>query len=345
MNPQRFQPAFGLGNSHLQSLLASSRVRRWFCTGAIGRLERASRELVLDCGNGVRLLGLHTPRTDARGLVVLLHGWEGSAGSTYLVRLAARLHSDGYEVFRLNFRDHGPTHHLNEELFHSNRIDEVVGAVAAIACALPARPLLLCGYSLGGNFALRVALRAAQIPAPIAHVVAVCPVVSPANGLQALERARWYERYFMHKWRGSLRRKQRLYPGRYDFDDWQFGLGLRGLTRLLVERYTDFGTLERYLDGYSIGGDRLAALAVPASILTAADDPIIPVSDFHALRTAPGTRLDIAPHGGHCGFIGNWRLDSFAEDYVLAQLGTAAPAAAAGPSPGARATIAAPAES
>ena len=69
---------------------------------------------------------------------------------------AARLLVRGFDVFRLNFRDHGDTHHLNEGLFHSNRIDEVVRAAVALSERYPIRPLVAAGYSLGGNFALRM---------------------------------------------------------------------------------------------------------------------------------------------------------------------------------------------
>ena len=61
--------------------------------------------------------------------------------------------------------------------------------------------------------------------------------------------------------------------------------------------HTDFGTLDDYFDGYSIAGGRLAALQVPVSILTAADDPVIPVDDFHALRLPASATLEIAAHG------------------------------------------------
>ncbi|RBF42040.1 alpha/beta hydrolase, partial [Xanthomonas oryzae pv. oryzae] len=102
------------------------------------------------------------PRGDAppRGTVLLLHGWEGSADSNYMCLTAARVLGLGYQVFRLNFRDHGGTHHLNVDLFHSDRIDEVVNAAGDLWRRFPAPQLLAAGYSLGGNFALRLALRA-----------------------------------------------------------------------------------------------------------------------------------------------------------------------------------------
>ena len=330
MDARHFRPPALLRNPHVQSVLASSRLRRMLGEQRRRSLEARAVEHILDCGENVRLQGFHTAqaaRPAPRGLVVLLHGWEGSVQSSYLLHTGARLLAEGFDVFRLHFRDHGDTHHLNEELFHSCRIAEVVGAVRAVGERWPALPLCVAGYSLGGNFALRVALHAPAAGLELRHAVAVCPAISPVSVLSAIEAAPWfYERYFMLKWAGSLRRKQDLYPQRYTFSETELRAGLRALTRSMVERHTDFGTLENYLDGYSIAGERLAPLAVPASILTAADDPIIPVEDFHRLALPPHARLDIAPYGGHCGFIRDFGLGSFAEDYVAARLGEACPA-------------------
>lgn len=316
-----FRPPRLLSNPHLQSVLASSPLRRLLLRRALRALERDVHEHVLDCGDGVRLQGFlsrQRVRSRARGLVVLLHGWEGSVRSSYVVDTGARLLADGFDVFRLNFRDHGDTHHLNRELFHSCRIDEVVGAVRAIAAALPGTALALAGFSLGGNFALRVALRA---PETVRYALAVCPVVSPASGLFGLEEGPWfYQRYFLHKWRASLRRKRDLFPDVDWFDASDLDADLRGLTRALVLRHTAFGSLENYLDGYSIAGDRLRTLAVPATILTAVDDPVIPVEDFRALQLPAQVELDYAPHGGHCGFIRDLSLRSFAADYVTQRM-------------------------
>jgi uncharacterized protein len=321
---RKFRPPALLRNPHVQSFLASSRLRRVLGERKRAALEMRAVEHILDCGDDVRLQGFHTPQhvlPAARGLIVLLHGWEGSVQSSYLLHTGARLLAEGFDVFRLHFRDHGDTHHLNEELFHSCRIAEVVGAVRAVGARWPALPLCVAGYSLGGNFALRVALHAPAAGITLRHAVAVCPAISPVSVLSAIEQAPWfYERYFMLKWAGSLRRKQSLYPQRYEFSERELRAGLRDLTRAMVERHTDFGTLENYLEGYSIAGERLAPLAVPASILTAADDPIIPIDDFHRLALPPQARLDIAPFGGHCGFIRDFGLGSFAEDYVAARL-------------------------
>ena len=249
--------------------------------------------------------------------MVLLHGWEGSANSTYVLDAADRLLVAGFDVFRLNFRDHGDTHHLNAGIFHSCRIDEVVAAVAQIEKTVARGPLLLAGFSLGGNFALRIACRAGDSGIKLRHVVAVSPVISPAAGIKAIEDAGlWYQYYFLRKWRRSLRAKQTHYPHLYDAALWQQQAGLRELTKRLVESLTDFSSVEDYLDGYSIVGDHLSAMAVPATIVTSADDPVIPEADFHQLKLAPQTELLIQPHGGHCGFVDKFAGSSWISAYL-----------------------------
>ena len=333
MNVSEYQPPRLLRNPHVQSVLASSGVRRMLFRRRLAALTHASTEHVLDCGDGVRLLGLHTPQQAVarpRGLVVLLHGWEGSAQSSYLLHTGSRLLNEGYDVFRLNFRDHGDTHHLNRELFHSCRIDEVVGAVGAVARMFPDLPLGIAGFSLGGNFALRVALRAPDAGIPLAYALAVCPAISPSDAMDAIEKAPWfYQVYFLLKWRRSLAAKQRTFPQDSLFAPEDMRGNLRELTRALVLKHTGFKSIEAYFDGYSIAGERLAAMRVPTTILTSVDDPIIPVADFHKLTLPPCVELDIAPAGGHCGFIQGLSLTSWTEDYIAHRMQRNLPGAAA----------------
>lgn len=327
MEALEFAPPFFLDNPHVQSVLASHRLRRWLRGSAIADLQRRAEYTLLECAGGIRLQGWYNAtRADApRGLVVLLHGWEGSALSNYVCNTALMLQRSGFAVFRLEFRDHGDGQHLNEGLFHSCLIDEVVDAVRLVAQRWPIRPLLLAGFSLGGNFALRVGLRSPDAGIPLTRVVAVCPVVDPAHGLAAMESAPWfYQQYFLLKWRRSLNLKQKAFPERYDFGPWMKQSGVRSLTRELIVRYSNFESLEQYLEGYSIAGDRLAGLQVAASILTSEDDPIIPVADFRLLQLPTHAELRIVRHGGHCGFLENWRLESWAERFVLATCARAA---------------------
>lgn len=326
-----FRPPWPLTSGHIQTMLSSSGVRRQLLPGRAHSVQDGAEHVVVDGGDGVRLTGAYTAQRvqkEARGLAVLFHGWEGSVDSTYVLQTGSRLLQDGWDVFRLNFRDHGDSHQLNEALFHSCRIDEVVNALADIARRYPARPMALAGFSLGGNFALRAALRAPQAGIPLVYALAVCPIIDPGEGLFSLEEtAPWfYQAYFMHKWRRSLKTKQAAFPNREFFELAELRQSLRGLTEALVLRHTDFGSLQAYLDGYSVAGNALAAMPIRATILTSEDDPVIPVSSFRNLQLPSNVELDISRYGGHCGFISGFNMTSFTDDYIAARFNAVADA-------------------
>ena len=318
-----YQPPRWLRNPHLQSMLASSRLRLRRGRQLLAASGALTQELLLDGGDGVRLQAWHSHPQGAppKALALLLHGWEGSAESSYMRMTTARLLEQGFDVVRLNFRDHGNTHHLNPGIFHSCRIDEVVNAAADVAQRFAGLPMVAAGYSLGGNFVLRLALHAPAAGVPLRHVASVCPVLDPAVTMDSIERGpAMYDWYFRRKWTGSLRRKRALFPELADCDDSVLKLDIRALTGWLVDRHTDFGSLQEYFDGYSIAGAKLAGLRVPADILMAADDPVIPFTTFDHWQLPADAHLEIARWGGHCGFIENLRGDGFSERWVAQRL-------------------------
>ncbi len=321
-----FDPPGWLRSPHLQSVLASSPLRGLRAQARLRQAPATHEATVLDAGDGVRLQGVASFPVDAapRALALLLHGWEGSAESSYMRLTAARLLQAGFAVFRLDFRDHGGSHHLNQGLFHSNRLDEVVGAACAVARRWPGLPLVAAGFSLGGNFALRLALRAPAAGLPLQRVAAVCPLLDPARTMDAMEA--WpglYVRYFEHKWRRSLARKRALFPQLHGFGDDVLRLRLRALTAWMVAHDTGFPHLDAYFDGYSIARDRLLALQLPADVLMAQDDPVIPADEFQRIAGYPNITLELAAHGGHCGFIEGASLDGYAERWVADRLAAA----------------------
>jgi predicted alpha/beta-fold hydrolase len=316
-----FQPVFGLRNPHIQSLLGSGSIRRWLISSRAKQLLAAEQEWLMDCGEGVQLIGHYSPQPESRaGLAVLIHGWEGSSNSNYILSTGAHLYDQGYDVFRLNLRDHGDSHHLNPGVFHSCRIQEVIGALSDMQRRTGAAGWNIAGFSLGGNFALRTALLGPDQGLDINHCVAVCPVLNPEHVLKSMEDGpTFYEDYYNRKWAKSLKKKQVCFPGRYHYDEWYQLPDMRERTRYLATRYYGFKTLEDYFDGYSVADDRLALLSVPTSIVTAADDPVVPVKDVDGLPDSVFLEVSITEHGGHCGYLKNWFFESWAEEYISGQ--------------------------
>jgi hypothetical protein len=318
-----FRPAPLFRNPHLQSVLASTVPRRTLVSRRSADFRIQSRDVILDCGAGVRLLGQVTlaPNGGNGRMVVMIHGWEGSAESTYVLSVAPGLLARGYSVFRLNLRDHGESHHLNEELFHSCRLDEVVGAFGWIQTAFAAKRLSAVGYSLGGNFALRVAAAAPAAKLELEKVVAICPVLSPVQTIHALDSGWWvYRDYFIRRWRNSLQRKGEAFPDHYDFGRLNQFANLSDMTEHFVLRYTGYPDLYSYLNGYALTGARLGDLTVSSTMLLAEDDPVIPIAGLADMQVPDALQVYRSAHGGHCGFLKGLRLTSWLDEFILQQL-------------------------
>ncbi|AXQ28968.1 alpha/beta fold hydrolase [Solimonas sp. K1W22B-7] len=321
MSDAGFRPPLLIRHAQLQSLLATKSPRRklWLKRGS--RMEAVATRHELDCGDGVRLAGFHSrqPAEQAsRGLALLIHGWEGSQDSSYLYSMACTLYAAGYNVFRLNLRDHGGTHHLNREPFHSARIDEVLGAARAAQQLDGDERLFVVGFSLGGNFALRIGLRGPAAGVNPQLSIGISPAIHPGSTLEAIEYGPlMFRLYFLDKWRKTLRAKKAAWP-EHDFSAYPGIRSFTESTRRFVADFTDYPSMDDYLAAYTLTPEMLLASPSPVAVLTAKDDPVIPYRYFEGLRAEGSVRAFLATeHGGHCGFIEDLRLRSWAEARVL----------------------------
>ena len=44
---------------------------------------------------------------------------------------------------------------------------------------------------------------------------------------------------------------------------------------------------------------------------------VVPVSDFRDLPENENIELLVARYGGHCAFLKNWKMDSWADDVIV----------------------------
>jgi len=295
-----FKPPTLLRNPFAQSYLASTHLR------AIGKnpMVDAAREMIIETPDGTRLQGFYSPHPHSAGLILLLHGWEGHAGSTYVRCTGRYFFERGYSIFRLNLRDHGDSHHLNHGIFFASLFKEVFAAVSRVARLEPDLPFFMAGFSLGGNYILRLAIQAGIQPIRnLAHAVAVSPVLDPLRATRLIDSRPSFRYYFLRKWRRSLVKKQAVFPGKYDFTDICRMKSIYAVTAALLKRYTHFQNPAEYFDSYTLTGKALRNIGVPTTIITAKDDPIIPADDFENIHTNGKMFLSMQALGGHNGFI------------------------------------------
>lgn len=302
MNNHAFTPPLYLKHTYLQTILASNKIR------VLGNnpMVNAEKEIILDAGNGIRLQGFlsRQPKETSKGIVILLHGWEGSNRSAYILSTGKYLFQNGYSIFRLNFRDHGESHHLNEGLFYAIILDEIFTSAKQAAAMENGKPAFIIGFSLGGNFALRIAKKCvAEKIDYLSHIVAVSPGLNPELSTDAIDNDQLLKWYFLRKWRRSLLKKEELFPHIYKFGELLKIPSVRKMTDLFLERYSNYGGTLEYFKGYTLTGNYLEDIPIPTTIITSQDDPIIPVNDFNQLKLNNISNLIITRYGGHNGFI------------------------------------------
>lgn len=325
-----FRPSRLVRGSTIQTFVSGYPLKQ------IGTSLPGEQVVVLDGGEDetgydvvVRLVGYYNRRTTqdvCKGLVISLHGWEGCSHSTHNLTLGTRLLAAGYDFFRLNLRDHGPSYHvdahaLNQGLFLGTLLAEVHHAVQRVASWVDGTPVYLVGPSMGGNFVLRMAMRHATHPiANLARVIAVSPAINPQRTTDRIDAQFAFRHYFRRRWLGSLLAKARLFPQLYDFDPLVNMSRLRAMTEWLAPRFSPYADADDYFSHYAVLGDALVGVTVPTTILTAADDPVIAVEDIEALTPTPLLERKVERFGGHVGFVNVWPLHHLLPEMVLREL-------------------------
>ena len=304
-----FDPPRLLRSPHLQTVAS-----RWIPAPAAQALP--GEAAVLENAAGVRLKAFVSPGKPGAPLAIVIHGWLGCERSSYVRRAAASLGAGGCGVARLLLRDHGDTANLNREMFNSARLDEVADACNQLmersAAAGGAAAGGIVGFSLGGNFALRLACDA-RLDQRFAACLAISPVVDPAATVRAIDGG-WsaYRLWFVRYWRQALAAKAAAFPGVYGRLDETLRLStVSAITDYLTRRHLPFANSADYYARYDLRGGRLAGLRFPARIVAALDDPVIPSAGFADLARSPNLTLELWPHGGHCGFLADWRFASY----------------------------------
>jgi predicted alpha/beta-fold hydrolase len=247
------------------------------------------------------------PDRRARPTLLALHGLEGSSGAHYMRGIAEKAMRGGFNAVLLNQRNCGGTEHLGPGLYHSGLVDDAAFAIRELARTDDIERVAVAGYSLGGNLALRLAGTHAPDELPtLKAVCAVSPVLELEQCVRALERGANfpYQWNFVRNLKARMRRKNACFPGAFDLSRLAGIRTVRQFDAVYTAPYFGFASAEDYYH-------RAAALRVvdririPALILTAADDPFVPVEPFRDPRIAanPHITLIVTEHGGHCGFL------------------------------------------
>lgn len=263
----------------------------------------------------------HQPLGPPRGQVIVLHGLEGSASAGYIQSFAQAALTRGFGVHRLNMRSCGGTEELCETMYHSGLTSDIHLVLQRIRDRRIG-PLFLLGFSLGGNVALKLAGELGETNL----VAGVCTVSTPID-LAACVRCidkrsnTLYASRFLRRLKDRIRRMSKL-SRRYNV------AGLKQVRTIweFDDRFTaplfGFGTAENYYATQS-AIRYVNSIRVPALLISAQDDPLVPFELYHhpTIASNPALTLIAPKHGGHLGFLSRHKPRFWVDGVVLNWMG------------------------
>jgi predicted alpha/beta-fold hydrolase len=261
-------------------------------------------------GDEIELRRLDAPggRTDVPRLL-LLHGLEGTIGSVYLLGTLAEARTRGWAADVLLFRTCNGEMNRARRLYHSGETTDLDFVVQRLTAANPAQPLVIAGFSLGGNVLLKwLGERGTDAPSQLRGAAAVSVPFDLERGSRHIERgfAQIYGRHFLRTLRAKARAKLRDFPGLFDpaaLDRAQTLFDFDDAVTAPVHGFRDAS--DYYSRSSSI--NFLASIRTPTLLLSARDDPFLPpeVLDEVAEVARKNSFLLVEFHelGGHVGFV------------------------------------------
>ena len=297
-----FEPHPLLRSPHAQTLAAAFLPRRF------PHLPRGvPREFEVEPGTRIRghCHWQDTPRE--RPTLVLVHGLEGSSESGYMLGLAERAFRAGWNAVRLNQRNCGGTESLTPTLYNSGLSGDYRAVLAELIERDSLPEIFFAGYSMGGNLILKMAGElATAAPRPLRAVAAVCPCIDLAlcADALALPRNAVYNRHFVRGLKARMRRKARLFPGKFDLSLLPRVRSVREFDDVITAKYCDFRDAADYY-ARSSALRVISEIRVPTLLVTAQDDPFVPYASFSspAVTKNQCIRVNAPGRGGHCAFL------------------------------------------
>jgi uncharacterized protein len=239
--------------------------------------------------------------------LLLVHGLEGSSAAGYARSLSQSALTRGYAVHRFNMRSCGGTEAVSgKTLYHSGQTSDLL-AVSREIYQRNGRPLILAGFSLGGNVVLKLAGELGDAgQALLAGVIAVSTPIDLAACALQLTRPEniVYSRRFVDRLKKRIRLKESLTPGSFPLERLKDVHSVYEFDNLFTAPSFGFGTADNYYATQS-ANQFLERIRVPALVIQAQDDPLIPFSVYRhpAFLHNPCVTLVAPEHGGHLGFV------------------------------------------
>ncbi|MEE2960375.1 MAG: hydrolase [Myxococcota bacterium] len=296
--PPPFRPSLLLRNRHIQTCWSTIARKNLQIDLNYERVELKDRDFI----------DLAWTLPQKGPILLILHGLEGSTKSPYARGLLTAVSENGWLGALMHFRGCSDTPNRTMRAYHSGETEDLKEVLNHIKKQFPQRPLLACGFSLGGNVLLKY-LGESGHNTLIDAAVAVSVPYSLGNCSDRIHEG--FSRIYEHRLLSSLKRALLHKMARFNHSTY-FGLTPKLIHKLRSIREFDdavvapmYGFLSAN-DYYNRCSSKqfLNGIRRPTLLIHASDDPFMPSNIIpHQSDLSEHIELAISPRGGHVGFI------------------------------------------
>ncbi len=299
---QTINPPMFLTNKHFQTILPTL-----LPANMIDRDYNFKKHSIHTSDNATLVVYSHLQKESPENKddLLLVHGLEGSADSSYIIRLANYALERNFNVHRMNLRGCGESFPYNEMPYHAGLWQDVWEVCKNVKTG---KRLFLTGFSLGGNLVLKLAGELNKnLPEYIAGVISVSGAIDMAATAQWLDQNPIYQRYLLWYLMRSYRRRCSAFPQKFQGLLSHRPYNLFDFDNQITARVYGFAGAEDYYNkaaSYPV----LPKIQIPSLLVYAQDDPMVPrwpyEQQFSLFQESPYLRFLETRHGGHVGFMG-----------------------------------------
>jgi predicted alpha/beta-fold hydrolase len=241
--------------------------------------------------------------------LLLLHGLEGTIQSHYVRGMLAQAQARAWNADVLIFRSCNGEMNRTPRLYHSGETTDLDLVVRRLVRENPDQPLLVAGFSLGGNVLLKwLGEQGDSAPSQLRAAAAISVPYDLEKGSRCIERgfSRLYARHFLRTLRQKATAKLAAHPRLFDRGALDRASTLFDFDDAVTAPVHGFRDASDYY-ARSSSIHHLSAIRRPTLLLSAYDDPFLPPAVLTAVAaSAPANaclEVEFSPRGGHVGFV------------------------------------------
>lgn len=236
-------------------------------------------------------------------LAIISHGLEGNSSRPYMLGMARKLNSEGFDVLTWNYR--GCSEELNQKaiFYHSGATYDLMTVVTHAQTNY--QEIILIGFSLGGNLTLKFLGEVQTSLSKIKKAVAISVPLDLSGSCEKISTGQnlMYSKRFLKTLKEKVARKSALFPDELPLEKLQKVKTLRDFDDVITGPLHGFADAAEY---YQVNSSLqfLDKIEVPTLILNAQNDPFLSPTCFPETlaKRLDGVYFEFPKHGGHVGF-------------------------------------------